>query len=213
VSSRPARPFLVAWCVAVALCWWTTVARSGGIFADSSVVGFRSAPVGVAPNIMISWRGLPLNVLPALADRNGVVLTMACAGLTILCLPWLWLGAWHPRDSRFPARFLATMIITLLTAYHSHIYGAALLLVPGADLAIRDDRSAVRALLLFELLTPPFILFLSCFTITVTTVFVILMTVSLLGVLGESTTQPTICWHANLNAQEHSHVSAVREAG
>ncbi len=145
----------------------------------SSVAGFRSAPAGIAPNIMISWRSFLLNLLPGLTDRTGLLLTLVCSVLTVLCIPILWRGQWQPRRADFATRFLGTMIVTLLAAYHSHIYGASLLLVPGAYLAISDARGPLRRTLFLGLLAPPFLLLVTGSTIAVALLLVILMTTTL----------------------------------
>lgn len=179
----------------------------------SSAAGFRSAPARIAPNIMISWRGFLLNVLPGLNDRTGLLLTLVCSALTVLLLPILWRGPWRPRETAFEVRFLATMMITLLAAYHSHIYGATLLLVPGAQLAISDARGGVRRLLLLALLAPPFILLVSGSTIAVAVVLVGLM-VALLGtILTETWAQHIRRWNIKRYESGPAAVSAAREVG
>jgi hypothetical protein len=160
----------------------------------SSVAGFRSAPAGIAPTIMISWRGFLLNLLPGLTDRTGLLLTLVFSVLTILCIPVLWRGPWQPRSVSFAARMLATMIVTLLAAYHSHIYGASLLLVPGAYLAISDRRAVLRRLLLLGLLAPPLLLLVTGSTIAVALLLVILMTATLAVILTRQEVPRPLAW-------------------
>jgi hypothetical protein len=102
---------------------------------------------------MLNWRALVLYAIPTIGDRRGMALTLGLGALTALCLVPVWRGAWRPRDRRFPLRFSALTLATLLSSYHSHLYGAALLVVPLASLIAegrpgRLARGAVGALVL-----------------------------------------------------------------
>jgi hypothetical protein len=144
-----------------------------------NIAGFRSAPAGIAPNIMISWRGFLLNVLPGLSDVQGVWLTLALSALTLCNLPVIWRGPWRPRDGCFANRFLITTAVTLLAVYHSHIYGATLLLVPGALLSQGDAISA-RALSWLAVLAPYPLLLMSGSTPLVATSLTVLMVLAVI---------------------------------
>ena len=178
----------------------------------SSVAGFRSAPAGIAPNIMISWRGFLLNILPGLTDRTGVLLTLLVSVLTVACLPILWRGPWQPRDEQFAAAFLGTTVITLLAAYHSHIYGATLLLVPGAQLAVRSPLPVVRGQLLLGLFTPPFVLLFTGSSIAVAMVTVVLMAATLTTILAAAIGRRGSRCSSHQDAGP-APLSAVRHAG
>jgi hypothetical protein len=155
------------------------------------IAGFRSAPAGIAPNIMISWRGFLLNVLPGLSDTQGVWLTLALSALTLCTLPVVWRGPWRPRDGGFANRFLITTAVTLLAAYHSHIYGATLLLVPGALLSWGGTVSA-RALPWLAVLVPYPLLLLTGWTPLVATALTLLMALAVSSAVwqGLATDEP-----------------------
>jgi hypothetical protein len=85
---------------------------------------------GDDPYVMINWRSLLLEVKPDITDRSGVLLTMISGGMTVACVLWIWRGDWRPYSYEFSQQFALTMLATLLVSYHSHPYGAVLLLVP-----------------------------------------------------------------------------------
>jgi hypothetical protein len=102
--------------------------------------GFREVSVSAATWLMISWRGPLVRFLPpSVSDAHGMLLVLALGLLTLSMLPLIWRGPWRPRSARFPAQFLATLIVTLLATTHSHAHGATLLLVPGLALLCRAD--------------------------------------------------------------------------
>jgi hypothetical protein len=101
--------------------------------------GFRDVAPIVGPTYMINWRGfLAVALPPEASEELGTLLTLALAGLTVACLFVLWRGPWQPEDPRFPVRILGTVLVMLLATYHSHLHGAALLIVPGLDLLVRS---------------------------------------------------------------------------
>jgi hypothetical protein len=175
------------------------------------IAGFRSAPAGIAPNIMISWRGFLLNVLPGLTDLQGVMCTLVISALTLLMLPLLWREPWRPQDNAFDARMLATMIITLLAAYHSHIYGATLLLVPGASIAVKHSQPLLRWLLIGGALAPPFLLLVSSSTIIVATFLTLLMAATLATILGQSSNEMRFGRLGEIKGDTKAPATAIQE--
>jgi hypothetical protein len=81
---------------------------------------------------MMNWRALILAVRPGIDDERGQVLFAALSVLTIAACLLPWRGAWNPQDSAFAPRFCALTLGTLISSYHSHLHGAALLIVPLA---------------------------------------------------------------------------------
>jgi Glycosyltransferase family 87 len=133
------------------------------VSALRSVSGFRAVEPGIYPEYMISWRGVLVNVLPSVSEAEGLALTFALSLATVGLLPCIWRGAWEPRSARFPAQMLATGVVAMLSAFHNHVYGATLLLVPGMALAAATS-SAPRALhwlMRVGLYAPPLLFFLT----------------------------------------------------
>lgn len=111
--------------------------------------------VAIDPTQMISWRALVVNVLPN-ATALGLALTAVLSILSVVILVPIWRGSWVPRSPRFAAQMLATMIVTMLVAYHSQIHGLVLCMVPGAILlAARQAPPSMSLLLPWILFAPP----------------------------------------------------------
>lgn len=111
--------------------------------------------VAIDPTQMINWRALILNVLPG-ASVVGLALTALLSLLSLASLWAIWHGEWNPRSPRFPGQMLATMIVTLLVAYHSQLHGLVLCMVPGTILlAARQAPPSLWRLLPWLLFAPP----------------------------------------------------------
>lgn len=111
--------------------------------------------VAIDPAQMISWRALVVNVLPN-ATALGLALTALLSVLSLAILVPIWRGGWEPRSPRFAAQMLATMIVTMLVAYHSQLHGLVLCMVPGAILlASQQAPPAIWRLLPWILFAPP----------------------------------------------------------
>lgn len=95
--------------------------------------------LAIDPRLMINWRGLVVTVFPIAPATVGLLLVVALSLATLATLPRLWRGSWDPQSRQFQWQILGTLIVTLLTAYHSEPTGAALLLVPGALLLVRAE--------------------------------------------------------------------------
>ena len=115
----------------------------------------------IDPAAMINWRALLLALAPGLPDGPGLLLTNALAAATVLAALAAWRGPWRPGMPLFRRQVLAATAAVLLAAYHSHIHGAALLLVPfllfleAGELAWPLPRALAAAAFL-----PPALLFL-----------------------------------------------------
>lgn len=118
--------------------------------------------LAISPQGMISWRGLVLNMEPDVGQMAGLVLTGALSVVSLLMLAVIWRGEWNPRVPRFHDQMLATMLVSLLVAYHSQVHGAVLLMVPGALIAAREPASAfVKKVMVVSVFAPPFVVALS----------------------------------------------------
>ena len=105
--------------------------------AFSDMVQFR----GDSPIYMLNWRSLILDWYPAIYWRSGILLTI-CLGLaTIACVAWVWRGPWNAASDTFPAKMLLTLLATIMILYHSHPYGAAILVMPLAAMVLASHTS------------------------------------------------------------------------
>ena len=121
---------------------------------------------------MISWRGMLANLLPPVSEAEGLGLTAALSLLTFAALPLIWRGRWEPRSPQFARRFLATLFVAMLTSFHNHVYGAALLLVPCMALvATNAAGKPLQLLLRVGLYVPPLLFLLTGSMATVGTTY------------------------------------------
>ena len=93
--------------------------------------GFKQTSFRMAPQEMISWRGVLVALMPHLQEVVGFVATLILTTLTIASLPFIWRGKWNPTGEHFATQVLATMIITMLVGFDVHIHGAVLLIIPA----------------------------------------------------------------------------------
>lgn len=119
-------------------------AATGGLIVGGSMLvggvegllAYPSAFSGMAqfrgddPAIMINWRSVILDIYPAIYWKNGTVLTVALAVVTLFILASVWRGEWNRRSVDFPIKILLTLLGTLIASFHSHPYGAVLLAMP-----------------------------------------------------------------------------------
>jgi hypothetical protein len=91
--------------------------------------GFHGTP-GNPVEFMINWRSLVVLAAPAISDAQGLLLTLALGMATVFAAAWAWRGPWQPRGARFGAQMTVLLLATLVANYHSHVYGAVLLVVP-----------------------------------------------------------------------------------
>jgi hypothetical protein len=149
--------------------------------------GFRSVHVLLYPQHMICWRGLLVNWLPAsVSEGQGKAITLVLSALTAGTLLLIWRGRWDPNDRRrFAARMLATMIVTVLSSFHSHIHGATLLLVPAmAYLAAEGEPTLVGWLIRAGLYLPTVVFSLTFMPKLVAYLFIGLMTAALGAIIA-----------------------------
>lgn len=125
-----------------------------------TVTSFNTSDIAL--NIMISWRGLLATLVSPSAGREALLLTIALSLLTLGALLFIWRGSGELRGARLPERMLATMIVTMLVGYHTHVHGAVLLVVPAAALLTAPNASRpLRVPLLLGLLLPTALYFLT----------------------------------------------------
>jgi hypothetical protein len=119
--------------------------------------GFQGT-LGNPVEFMINWRSLILFARPTIDAAPGVLLTLALGALTIAAAAWAWRGPWRPRDPAFAVQMSVLLLATLIANYHSHVYGAVLLVVPLADaLATGYVHRLARVLIAGAAVVPAFV--------------------------------------------------------
>ncbi len=108
--------------------------------AFSDMVQFR----GDSPLVMLNWRSIILDWYPSIYWRSGIILTVCLAIATTLCVGWVWRGPWNASAVDFPAKMLLTLLATIMVLYHSHPYGATLLVMPLAAVVLSERASRIR---------------------------------------------------------------------
>jgi hypothetical protein len=101
-------------------------------FADS-IKGMSDLHGGVAgATLMMNWRAIVLAVRPTIGEITGqsIVWMLSIATMLLALLPWC--GRWNPGSRTFASRFALLTLGALVSSYHSHPHGAALLIVPLA---------------------------------------------------------------------------------
>jgi Glycosyltransferase family 87 len=99
----------------------------------NSIKGMSDLHGGVAgANLMMNWRAIVLAVRPTIGEITGqsIVWTLSVATMVLALLPWR--GRWSPGSRTFAPRFALLTLGALVSSYHSHPHGAALLIVPLA---------------------------------------------------------------------------------
>src|SRR5262249_39676903 len=66
---------------------------------------------------------------PTVGETTGLALVWSLSALTMLAALLVWRGKWQPDSPSFAPRFCALTLGVLVTSYHSHPHGAALLIV------------------------------------------------------------------------------------
>lgn len=105
--------------------------------AFSDMVQFR----GDSPIVMLNWRSVVLDWYPSIYWRSGIILTVLLGIATILCVGWIWRGPWNVSAADFPAKMLLTLLATIIVLYHSHPYGAAIVVMPLAAVVLSEGAS------------------------------------------------------------------------
>ena len=151
----------------------------------SRYTDFAGANIDTRPQDMANWRGLLVNLLPAnRLDTWGPSLNAVLSLLTAAPLAIVWHGRWDPVGPRFAKRVLATLLVTVITSFHSHVHGAALLVVPGLALAASGGGPrVVQRLMRMALALPTTLFFLTHTTSLVAVVFTLLMLACLVAII------------------------------
>lgn len=98
---------------------------------------------GDSPIVMLNWRSIVLDWYPTIYWRSGIILTVCLGIATTLCVGWVWRGPWNASATDFPEKMLLTLLATLIILYHSHPYGAAILVMPLAAVVLSERASRV----------------------------------------------------------------------
>ncbi len=174
----------------------------GGVIAYARMILIDypsySGGVAITPQGMISWRGLVLNMEPDISKIPGLVLTGILSLLSLAMLVVIWRGEWNPRVPRFHQQMMATMLVSLLVAYHSQVHGAVLLMVPGALIAAQESgESFIKKVMVVSVFAPPFVVALSAIVQgnagMISLLFLPLMIIALVAILKND-------WYSNQNA-------------
>jgi hypothetical protein len=110
--------------------------------------GFQQTSFRMAPQEMISWRGVLVALMPHLKETVGLIATMFLSALTVASLPFIWRGKWNPTSEHFATQMLATMIITMLVGFDVHIHGAVLLIIPAIAVFSRQRNRLLHLVLI-----------------------------------------------------------------
>lgn len=111
---------------------------------DSATAAGGALFTAVAPEVMVNWRALVLGVPLEIPDNVRVAITLILTGLTVVAVLVAWRGPWQPTGPRFAGQMTLLAVATILTAWHSHIHGVAMIAVPlAAFLASGLSREAV----------------------------------------------------------------------
>ena len=117
-----------------------------------------SGGTAIDPHSLITWRGMVFDALPWLGSTSGLALTAILSILSLAALVPIWNKGWAPRGQYFHVQMLATMIVTQLVAYHSHVHGAILLFVPAVLMIVaRRASRPMQWLMAIALVGPPLV--------------------------------------------------------
>lgn len=105
--------------------------------AFTDMVQFR----GDSPIVMVNWRSVVLDFYPSIYWRSGIILTVILGIATAVCVFWVWRGSWNAFADDFPAKMLLVLLATIMINYHSHPYGAAILVMPLVAVAFSKGAS------------------------------------------------------------------------
>src|SRR5207302_486324 len=94
-------------------------------------MGEFRGPFG-GPAWMMNWRSIVLAARPGIGDQAGFALVSSLSLLTMALSLLPWRGRWQPDSPSFAPRFCLLTLGALISSYHSHLHGAALLVVPMA---------------------------------------------------------------------------------
>jgi hypothetical protein len=114
---------------------------------------------GVAgANLMMNWRAVVLAVRPTIGETLGQTIVWTLSVLTMLAALLPFRGKWRPRSASFAPSFAVLTLGALVSSYHSHPHGAALLIVPlAAAWAAPMFQVITRAAIWMAVYVPTFI--------------------------------------------------------
>jgi hypothetical protein len=98
--------------------------------ALAAMGGLREPLAG--PTGMMNWRAMVLTVRSGIDEDRGALIVGVLSLLTMLAALLPWRGKWDPDAPTFAPRFCLLTLGALIASYHSHVHGAALLIVPLA---------------------------------------------------------------------------------
>lgn len=156
-----------------------------------------SGSVAIDPHSMITWRALIFDMLPTIGPVEGLFLTALLSAISVVALIPIWRRSWNPQIPHFHTQMFATMIVTQLVAYHSHVHGAVLLLVPAVLMIAEGQASrVVQWLMAAALVGPPFAAGLSVLLFRdlrlIGVLYIILMLLALIWILLDQPEIPRI---------------------
>jgi hypothetical protein len=85
-----------------------------------------------SPLLMINWRAFVLYAVPWIDGDMGLFLVTALCVATVVLLFVLWRGPWNADAPDFSVRFAMLAMGSVVSSYHSHVHGMALVMVPLA---------------------------------------------------------------------------------
>jgi len=112
-----------------------------------------------APWLMINWRAIvPAMNLP-ITNQTSILVVVVLSALTMGVALFPWRGNWKPEAPEFAPRFCLLTLGALISSYHSHLHGAALLIIPvAAAWGMRTFQLPTRVAIAAALYLPTFIL-------------------------------------------------------
>lgn len=99
---------------------------------DSATASGGALLTAVAPDVMVNWRALVLGVPLDIPGSGRVAITLALSSATVIAVVLAWRGPWQPSGPHFAGQMTLLGVGTILTAWHSHIHGVAMIAVPLA---------------------------------------------------------------------------------
>ena len=126
----------------------SSVGGWAGSLVESATASGGSVLAAVAPEAMVNWRSLVGAVPVELSATVSLAIIVALSAATVGAVLYAWRGRWDPGSERFAGQMTLLVAGTVLAAYHSHVHGVSMIVVPlAAFLASRVSRDRIgRAL-------------------------------------------------------------------
>lgn len=121
--------------------------------------GFATGIPTNAPEDMVNWRMIMVQLNAITGSNAGVVIAILGAGLTLLACLLIWPKSIKVDSRNFAVVLLGLLATTAVTTWHSHIHMMLVLLPPLAYLAVQNRLPS--KILLFWNLGPPLTMLLS----------------------------------------------------